>query len=89
MYKKNILSFIIYCLTLLLSIESFSQKINLVVNKEIYTSYYSTDLKVPLYVVHYLYNGGGDFSRSKLRFFKEKRLPVTQIMLKVVMTVDI
>lgn len=73
MYKKNILSFIIYCLALLISIESFSQKINLVVNKEIYTSYYSTDLKVPLYVVHYLYNGGGDFSRSKLRFFKEKK----------------
>ena len=72
MYKKNILSFIIYCLTLLLSIESFSQKINVVVNKEIYTSYYSTDLKVPLYVVHYLFNGGGDFSRSKLRFIKEK-----------------
>jgi DNA/RNA endonuclease G (NUC1) len=72
MRKKNVQRFIIYCLALLISIESFSQKINLVVNKEIYTSYYSTDLKVPLYVVHYLYNGGGDFSRSKLRFIKEK-----------------
>ena len=49
MNKKNILSVLIYCLSLLISIESFSQKINLVVNKEIYTSYYSTDLKVPLY----------------------------------------
>jgi endonuclease G len=49
-----------------------SQHIDQVVNKEIYTSYYSIDLKVPLYVVHYLYNGGGDFSRSKLRFIKEK-----------------
>jgi endonuclease G len=72
MRKKNDQRFIIYCLALLISIESFSQKINIVVNKEIYTSYYSTDLKVPLYVVHYLYNGGGDFSRSKLRFIKEK-----------------
>ena len=72
MRKKNILRFLIYCLALLIRIESFSQKINTVVNKEIYTSYYSTELKVPLYVVHYLYNGGGDFSRSKLRFIKEK-----------------
>ena len=72
MRKKYVLRFLIYCLVLLISIESFSQKINVVVNKEIYTSYYSTDLKVPVYVVHYLYNGGGDFSRSKLRFIKEK-----------------
>jgi endonuclease G len=51
-------------------IQSFSQKIDQVVNKVIYTSYYSNDLKSPLYVVHYLTNGGGDFSRSKLRFME-------------------
>ena len=72
MRKNNTQRFLIYFLALLISIESFSQKINVVVNKEIYTSYFSTDLKVPLYVVHYLYKGGGDFSRSKLRFIKEK-----------------
>ena len=63
--------FLFSLLFFVLSNYSTAQKINKVVNKEIYTSYYSTDLKVPLYVVHYLYNGGGDFSRSKLRFFKE------------------
>ncbi len=72
MKKKLKGTLIIYLLALLLSPSLHSQKINLVVNKEIYTSYYSTDLKVPLFVVHYLYNGGGDFSRSKLRFIKEK-----------------
>ena len=72
MRKKITQGFIIYCLALLISIELFSQKINIVVNKEIYTSYFSTELKVPLYVIHYLDNGGGYFSRSKLRFIKEK-----------------
>jgi DNA/RNA endonuclease G (NUC1) len=51
-------------------IQSFSQKIDQVVNKEIYTSHYSNDLRVPLYVVYYLNNGGGDFSRAKLRFIE-------------------
>lgn len=72
MRKKHILALVIYCLATLFSIGSYSQKVDLVVNKGIYTSYYSTELKVPLYVVHYLYNGGGDFSRSKLRFIEER-----------------
>lgn len=63
----NILFFI-----LISSINLFGQKIDQIINKDIYTSFYSNELKVPLYVVHYLYNGGGDFSRSKLRFNKEK-----------------
>jgi len=40
-------------------VDNQAQKINIIVNKEIYTSYYSTDLRVPLYVVYYLSNGGG------------------------------
>ncbi len=72
MKKKLKGTLIIYLLALLLSPSLHSQKINLIVNKDIYTSYYSTDLKVPLYVIHHLYNGGGNFSRSKLRFIKEK-----------------
>ena len=44
-------------LNCLIFIQLFSQKIDQIVNKEIYTSYYSNDLKVPLYVVYYLNNG--------------------------------
>ncbi len=72
MRKKLSASLSIYLLALLLSTGLYSQKVDLIVKKEIYTSYYSTGLKVPLYVVHYLYKGGGDFSRSKLRFIEEK-----------------
>ena len=50
----------------------YSQKIDQIVNKEIYTSYFSNELRVPLYVVYYLSNGGGDFSRSNLRFKEER-----------------
>ena len=64
--------FFIQVLFFLFFIQSFSQKIDKIVNKEIYTSYYSIELKAPLYVVYYLNNGGGDFSRSKLRFKEEQ-----------------
>ena len=69
---KRVFKIVAYLYILLCTINTFGQKIDQIINKGIYTSYYSSDLKVPLYVVHYLYNGGGDFSRSKLRFFKEK-----------------
>ena len=69
---KKILKVAFHLYFLLFTINTFGQKIDQIINKEIYTSYYSSDLKVPLYIVHYLYNGGGDFSRSKLRFIKEK-----------------
>ena len=59
-------------LLLILTFSSFSQKIDKIINKEIYTSYYSNSLKVPLYVVYYLSNGGGNYSRAKLRFIEEK-----------------
>lgn len=53
-----------------LTFSSYSQKIDQIVNKEIYTSYYSNDLKAPLFVVYYLYNGGGNYSRAKLKFIE-------------------
>jgi len=59
-------------LLLLSTLISFSQKIDKIIDKEIYTSYYSNSLKVPLYVVYYLSNGGGNYSRAKLRFIQEK-----------------
>ena len=59
-------------LLLLLTFSSFSQKIDKIINKEIYTTFYSNSLKVPLYVVYYLSNGGGNYSRAKLKFIEEK-----------------
>jgi DNA/RNA endonuclease G (NUC1) len=53
-----------------LTLSSYSQKIDQIVNKEIYTSYFSNDLKAPLFVVYYLHNGGGDYSRAKLKFIE-------------------
>lgn len=66
MMKNKLLIF----LFLFLTFSSYSQKIDQIVNKEIYTSYYSNDLKSPLYVVYYLNNGGGDYSRAKLKFIE-------------------
>jgi endonuclease G len=50
---------------------SFAQKIDTVVKKEVYTSYFSYQLKAPLYVVYYLHQGGGDCSRERMNFKKE------------------
>lgn len=66
MMKNKLLIFIFFLFTF----SSYSQKIDQIVNKEIYTSYYSNDLKSPLYVVYYLNNGGGNFSRRKLKFIE-------------------
>ncbi len=60
-------------IAILLTSFSYAQRIDTVVQKEVYTSYYSFSLKSPLYVVYYLYKGGGDCSRQKLSFIKEKK----------------
>lgn len=49
------------------------QDIDKIVNKQIYTSYYSTKLKAPLYVEYELYNGGGNVSRKNMRFIEEDK----------------
>jgi len=56
-------------LILLNSFLCFSQKVDTVIDKKIYTSYYSFDLKVPLYITYYLYKGGGNSTRIN---FKEE-----------------
>ena len=58
-------------LYLLISFHLFGQNIDKVINKQIYTSYFSYSLKAPLYVSYDLYNGGGDYSRKNLRFKEE------------------
>ncbi len=68
MVKRIFLSITIW---IIFQFSVYSQKIDQIVKKEIYTSYFSNELRVPLYVVYYLNNGGGDFSRSNLRFKEE------------------
>jgi endonuclease G len=51
----------------------FAQPIDTIVNKQVYRSYYNFKMKSPLYVVYYLYKGGGDCSRKNLRFVSEYR----------------
>lgn len=48
---------------------TFSQKVDTVIDKKIYRSYYSYNLKVPLYIIYYLHKGGGNSSRTN---FKEE-----------------
>jgi len=48
---------------------SFSQKVDTVIDKKIYKSYYSYNLKVPLYIIYYLHKGGGNSTRTN---FKEE-----------------
>jgi endonuclease G len=71
---KNCSRAVICCLlVLLVSTSLFAQRIDTVVKKEVYTSYFSYQLKAPLYVVYYLYKGGGDCSRERMNFKKEFR----------------
>jgi endonuclease G len=57
---------------LLISLQLLSQNIDKVVNKQIYISYYSIKLKVPLYVEYDLFRGGGSVSRKNMRFIEEE-----------------
>lgn len=54
-----------------LFIYSKAQSIDTVIDKKIYTSYYSFKAKSPIYVMYYLYKGGGECSRKNLGFIKE------------------
>jgi len=49
----------------------YSQRIDTVIDKKIYKSFYSYQLKSPYYVIYYLHMGGGDCSRNKLSFKSE------------------
>jgi endonuclease G len=54
------------------SLQLVSQSIDKIVNKNIYISYYSNTLKVPLYVEYDLFRGGGSVSRKNMRFIEEE-----------------
>jgi len=58
-------------ITLCLSLFTSAQQIDLVINKSIYISHFSKELKVPLYVEYDLYQGGGNSSRAHMRFKEE------------------
>lgn len=47
-------------------------KIDTVIHTGIYVSYYSFEVKNPIYVSYKLYKGGGNCNRKKLRFTNEK-----------------
>ncbi len=53
---------------------AFCQKVDTVIHKDNYTSYYSYSLHDPLYVNYKLFHGGGDCSRNG-RKFKTDGLP--------------
>jgi len=56
---------------LLASIIVFCQKVDTIVKKEAYYSYYCYTVKNPLYVVYHLYQGGGDCSRKSMAFVSD------------------
>lgn len=61
--KKIVLSlfYIFYSLII------FSQKVDTIIDKKIYKSYYSFENKAPLYIIYNLYKGGGDSKRSNFK----------------------
>ena len=71
LFLKNISTSLACVLLALITINASAQKVDTIVNKIVYKSYYSYALKSPLYVVYYLYKGGGDCSRQRLSFTKE------------------
>ncbi len=68
------LRYILLPLILLLMLqEGIAQRIDTIINKPAYQSYFSFAVKSPLYVVYYLHKGGGDCSRERFQFTKEYR----------------
>jgi endonuclease G len=55
-------------LLLWIPVTSFSQRVDTVLNRGIYKSYFSYQLGEPLYVSYILYRGGGNCERKKFRF---------------------
>jgi len=56
---------------LLATIIVFGQKVDTIIKKDAYYSYYSYAVKNPLYVVYHLYQGGGDCSRKSMAFISD------------------
>ena len=62
--KRIILTSLLAIITIL----SFSQKVDTVINNPILKSYFSYQTHGPLFVVYKLYHGGGDCSRKTMHF---------------------
>lgn len=50
----------------------YSQQIDKIIKNDVYTSYFSTEIKQPLIVEYKLYKGGGECNRKSFRFKAEK-----------------
>ena len=59
---------------LLMSLNLQAQKIDTIINKTIYKSYFNKTLRSPVYVSYILYKGGGDCDRSKFRFKNDTKI---------------
>ena len=63
-------------LLLLISTQCFSQeKIDTVINEGIYKSYFSYELRQPVFVSYVLYMGGGNCDRKSFKFKKLEGIP--------------
>lgn len=69
MKKTTLLLFI-----LIMSIYAFSQKVDTIIDKGIYKSYFSYKYHEPIFVVYKLYKGGGECDRSKYHFINDTKI---------------
>ncbi len=63
----------------LISISSFAQKIDTVINTGVYKSYFNYKLKEPVYVEYILYHGGGDCDRSVFHFKNDTKISMAKL----------
>lgn len=73
--QKNYLKLRFTALMLFFTLLVFSQQVDTIIHKGIYTSYFSTKLKVPVYVVYRIYQAGGSCKREKLKFYNDLDIP--------------
>ena len=71
--RKQLKNSLLPLLLLLILQKGNAQRIDTIINKPAYQSYFSFAVKSPLYVVYYLYKCGGDCSRERFLFTKEYR----------------
>lgn len=65
---KSLLLFTVFCIKLCFL---QAQQVDTVIEKGVYTSYFSYQLHEPLYVTYKLYQGGGTCSRASFRFIAD------------------
>lgn len=68
--KRAVLNWVsILFFSFFLSFNSSGQRVDTLIDKKIYKSYYSFDLHAPIYITYNLFNGGGNSKRS---YFKQE-----------------